>query len=162
MHENAKNKAEVTENLLAWSSLFIRLSLYDFNQYRRCEGLSLVQMTVLMHLYYQGDSEASHFCDMLQISAAGVSQMIARMVEQGVVQQQKSATDRRVRLVTLTPAGRDIVHDCIHVREAWVWHLVETMPQAEQQMVDAAMKILIQRASQLDVAAKESTGLENS
>ena len=79
------NDADLTINQFDWSSTFIRLSLYDFYRFNRSTELSLGQMTVLMHLHNQGPCEVPRFCDMMQITPAGASNMIECMVRQGVV-----------------------------------------------------------------------------
>ena len=143
--------SDLTPILLDWSSTFIRLSLHDFNRYTRNAGLSLAQMTVLMHLHYQGPSEITHFCEMMQISPAGASQMIERMVQQGVVQRSETPGDRRVRLVSLTDAGQKIVLESIAARQAWIEQLVEALSEQERLKIAAALQTLNERANQLDL-----------
>ena len=46
--------SEFTRSLLAWSAVSVRLSMHDFSRYARGSGLSLAQMSVLVHLYYRG------------------------------------------------------------------------------------------------------------
>ena len=143
------NDTDLTTVLLDWSTTFIRLSLHDFNRYTRSVGLSLVQMNVLMHLYYQGPGEVSTFCEMMQISPAGASQMIERMVQQGVVQRTETPGDRRVRLVSLTDQGRQIVLESIAARQAWVEQVVALLPAEERLDISAALLKLNEYASQL-------------
>lgn len=145
------NDADLTKSLLDWSSTFIRLSLYDFNRYTRSTGLSLGQMTVLMHLHYQGPCEITRFCDMMQITPAGASNMIERMVQQGVVQRAELPGDRRVRLVDLTEAGRRIVLEGIAMRETWVAQLVSSLPAEEHEKIFAAMRSLNKYAEILEL-----------
>src|SRR5512133_1966147 len=141
----------LTATLLDWSTTFIRLSLHDFNRYTRNAGLSLAQMTVLMHLYYQGPSEVTTFCEMMQITAAGASQMIERMVQQGAVQRNEDPSDRRVRLVSLTEQGRHLVEESITARQAWVEQLVESLPEEDRGRIQAALQTLNEQASKLEI-----------
>jgi DNA-binding MarR family transcriptional regulator len=143
--------ADLTTVLLDWSSTFIRLSLHDFNRFTRNAGLSLAQMNVLMHLHYQGPSEVTNFCEMMQISPAGASQMIERMVQQGVVQRAETPGDRRVRLVSLTEQGRQLVLDSIAARQAWIEQVVGTLSAGERERISAALQILNERASGLEI-----------
>jgi len=148
---------DLTTSLLDWSSTFIRLSLHDFNRYTRSVGLSLGHMTVLMHLHYKGASEVSRFCDMMQITPAGASQMIERMVQQGVVHRIESPGDRRIRLVELTESGRHIVLECIAVRQAWVSQLVKALSPIEKESISAAMTTLNKHAEKLDIQPISTT-----
>lgn len=154
--------ADLTKSLLDWSSTFIRLSLYDFNRYTRSAGLSLGQMTVLMHLHYQGPCEITRFCDMMQITPAGASNMVERMVQQGVVQRAELPGDRRVRLVDLTESGRHIVLEGIAMREAWVTQLVASLPIEEREKIFAAMLLLNQQVQILEPQLDSSTNYSHS
>ena len=145
------NHTDLTTIVLDWSTTFIRLSLHDFNRYTRSVGLSLAQMTVLMHLYYQGPSEVTKFCEMMQLSPAGASQMIERMVQQGVVQRSEMPGDRRVRLVSLTEQGRQVVQGSITARQAWVEQLVAGLSAEEGERVAEALQILNAHASKLEI-----------
>lgn len=143
--------ADLTATLLDWSTTFIRLSLHDFNRYTRNAGLSLAQMTVLMHLYYQGPSEVTTFCEMMQITPAGASQMIERMVQQGAVQRSEAPVDRRVRLVSLTGQGRQLVEESIAARQAWVEQLVANLPEDDARRINEALQTLNEYASKLEI-----------
>jgi DNA-binding MarR family transcriptional regulator len=106
-------------------------------------------MTVLMHLYYQGASEVTHFSDMLQITPAGASQMIERMVQLDMVHRTQTLGDRRVRLVDLTDQGRQVVEQSIAARQAWVEQLVEMLSPEERNLIFQALEQLNHRAREL-------------
>jgi DNA-binding MarR family transcriptional regulator len=143
--------ANLTAVLLDWSTTFIRLALHDINRYTRSVGLSLAQMLVLMHLHYQGSSEVTTFCEMMQISPAGASQMIERMVQQGVVQRAETSGDRRVRMVSLTERGRQIVLESIAERQVWIEQLAALLPEGDRQRILSALLALNEHASQLEI-----------
>jgi DNA-binding MarR family transcriptional regulator len=145
------NDANLSASLLDWSATFMRISLYAFNRYTRATGLSLGQMVVLMYLYYQERCEVTRFCDMMQITPAGASNMIERMVQQGVVQRVELPGDRRVRLVELTEAGRRIVTENITMRQDWVNGLVETLSASERESIYAAMQTLNEHAGKMEI-----------
>ncbi len=145
------NDFDLTTVLLDWSNTFFRLSLHDFNRYTRSAGFSLAQMSVLMHLHYQGPSEVTNFCEMMQISPAGASQMIERMVQQGVVQRAEMPGDRRVRMVNLTEHGRQVVLESISARQAWIEQLAAGLSTDEQERITAALITLNERASRLEI-----------
>jgi DNA-binding MarR family transcriptional regulator len=142
---------DLTKILLDWSSTFIRLSLHDFNRFARNAGLSLAQMNVLMHLYYQGPSEVTNFCEMMQITPAGASQMIERMVQQGMVQRAETPGDRRVRLVHLTDQGRQVVLESIAARQAWIDRLAQSLSPEDQERIALALQRLNEEASRLEI-----------
>lgn len=137
--------------LLDWSTVLIRLTLHDFNRFARGAGLSLAQMNVLVHLYYQGPSEVTNICEMMQVSPAGASQMIERMVQQGVAQRAEIPGDRRVRLVSLTEQGRQVVLESIVARREWTARLAASLSAEEGQRVAEALQILNEHAGKLEI-----------
>jgi DNA-binding MarR family transcriptional regulator len=142
---------QLTAILLEWSTTFIRLSLHDFNRYTRGAGLSLPQMTILLHLHYQGANEVTQICEMMQVTPAGASQMIDRMVQQGMVRREEAPGDRRVRLVKLTDKGRKVVLESIAARQAWIEDLVAGLPPAEIERIGSALLTLNQAASTMEI-----------
>lgn len=139
--------AQLTAILLEWSTTYMRISLHDFNRYMRTAGLSLPQMTILLHLHYQGPSDMTHVCEIMQVTPAGASQMIERMAQQGVVRREGKPGDRRVRLVTLTEKGREVVQESIAARQAWIEKLVAELSPAEVEHMADALLTLNQAAS---------------
>lgn len=133
---------EVTQSVLEWASSFMRFSLNDFNRYLRAVGLSFAQMTVLLHLHYQGPCEVSQFAGLLQISPAGASQMIERLVQMGYVYRTEMPGDRRVRMVALSESGQTMVGESILERQAWVVKLVQELSDSERELVLNAMHTL--------------------
>jgi DNA-binding MarR family transcriptional regulator len=142
---------DLTQILLDWSSAFFRLSMHDLNHFSRNAGLSLIQINVLMHLYYQGPSEVTNFCEMMQVSPAGASQMIERMVQQGVVQRAETPGDRRVRLVHLTESGSRVVQEIIAARQAWIEKLIAPLSAEEREQISASLLRLNEQAVKLEI-----------
>lgn len=143
--------AQLTAILLEWSTTFIRMSLHDFSRFMRNAGLSLPQMTILLHLHYQGPSEVTQICGMMQVTPAGASQMIERMAQQGVVRREEKPGDRRVRLVTLTEKGREVVLESISARQAWIEKLVAELSPAQAEQMGDALLTLTQVAGKLEI-----------
>jgi DNA-binding MarR family transcriptional regulator len=141
---------EATQAFLDWSAIFLRLSMNDFNRHARGSGLSLAQMTVLMHLYYRGPREVMAFGDLMQVSPAGASQMVERLVQQGLVQRSEAPDDRRVRLVHLTDAGRRVVDESIRARQGWVERLLASLTDEQRAAIGQALPVLTEQAATLE------------
>ncbi len=141
---------DTMQAVLDWSTVFMRMSMHDFNRYARTAGFSFVQMNVLMHLYYRGPREVMAFGELLQVSRAGASQVIQRMVQEGLVERCESLDDRRVRLVHLTERGRQVVDESIAARQQWVERLVASLSEEQRHMVGQALCILTEHAAQLE------------
>jgi len=129
---------KISQIVMDWTSNLLRVSMHDLNHFVRSRGLSMAQMNVLLHLYYQGPSEVMNFCDLMQISPAGASQMIERLVQQDLVERTGTTDDRRVRMVVLSEPGKKIVEDSISSRQRWVEELVSKLTEEEKSLVKQA------------------------
>jgi DNA-binding MarR family transcriptional regulator len=134
--------SELAQHLLDWSTEFVRLSVHDINRCARSHGLSFTQMNVLMHLYYQGPREVMGFTEYVQVSPAGASQMIERLVQQGLAVRVEAPDDRRVRRVHLTESGRQVVEESLAIRQQWADSLVASLSAEQQSVVSEAMRLL--------------------
>ncbi len=137
--------------LLEWSNSFTQLSLNDLSRYAHSVGLSLAQISILMHLHFHGACEVTKFSEMLQISRAAASQMIERLVQQGVVYRFPKQNDRRVRLVDLTPSGEKIITESLDARVEWVNELVSSISREEREQ----FFVLLTRLNQFSAQKEE-------
>jgi DNA-binding MarR family transcriptional regulator len=142
----------LTQTILDWSTVLVRDSMHDFNRYARAAGLSLTQLYLLLHLYYRGPSEVMNFTELMQVSPAGASQMIERMVQQGLLQRVESPDDRRVRLVNLTSEGRKIVEESTTARRKSIDGLVTSLSQEEKVTIEKVLAMLKQKLEPLEIA----------
>jgi len=138
--------SELARLVLDWSTVFVRLSMHDINRCARSHGLSFTQMNVLMHLYYQGPREVMEFAEYMQVSPAGASQMVERLVQQDLVVRVESPGDRRVRHVHLTEHGRRVVEQSLALRERWVESLVGSLSADQQAVLAQVMRLLNEKS----------------
>jgi len=152
------DEQELTKIILDWSTAFLRLSMHDVSRYSRTTGLSLVEMNVLLHLYYNGPLEVMTFTGLMQLSPAGASQLVERLSKQGMVHREESPDDRRVRMVHLTEKGRKVISDTIASRQKWAESLMASLDAEQKEGIARALLLLTEKAVQLDVqeAAKPS------
>jgi DNA-binding MarR family transcriptional regulator len=144
------NDREATQSILDWTAIFMRLSMNGFLRFARGSGMSWMQMAVLMHLHYRGPCEVMAFGELLQMSPAGASQMIERLVQQGLVQRTEAPDDRRVRLVHLTEAGRQAVEESIQAQQGWLDELLATLTDEQRAAASQALRMLTAQAARLE------------
>ena len=102
----------------------------------------MLQLTVLTGLYHHGPHEVTAFAEIMQISPAGASQMVERLVQEGLVVRQPAVSDRRVREVHLTEQGRILVEASNTQRNAWLAQIVEGVPARKRMLVSEALELL--------------------
>ena len=93
------------------------------------------------------------FADLMQVSPAGASQMVERLVQQGLVRRVESPGDRRVRQVYLTEEGRRMVETSSAARQKWVEELTASLTDEQMALIGAAWRILTDRAAALEFQA---------
>jgi DNA-binding MarR family transcriptional regulator len=128
--------------MLDWFATFARRSLADFHIFTHDAGLTMPQMNVLMRLYYRGSCDMSGLMDTMLSSKAAVSQMVQRMVQQGLVERDEVHGDRRARQVSLTAKGRAIVEASVTAREGWLKEIGEALTPDQRAKIGHALHIL--------------------
>lgn len=136
--------------LQEWIELFMRRSMRNFIRRSKQSGLSMSQIGALFHIQRQHTSGVSGVGDDLGITSAAASQMLERLVQQGLVVRSEDPHDRRAKRLTLTDKGRQMLHESIRARQSWLEELANALDPAEQEQVIAALRVLIAKANQLE------------
>lgn len=140
----------LTPVLREWSEVFMRRSMREFSQFMRGSGLSMPQVSALMRLYYQGMCGVTDIAEHLDVTSAAASQMVDRLVQQGLVARSTAPTDRRIKQIVLTPAGRTLVEDSVEARVQWMAQLTTVLSAEEQTAIATALDLLTSAARRLD------------
>ncbi|MFN2196401.1 MAG: MarR family winged helix-turn-helix transcriptional regulator [Anaerolineales bacterium] len=138
-----------TSVLRGWSEVFMRRSIRDTMRFTRSTGLSMPQISTIMRIYHQGVCGVSDIGDYLGVTNAASSQMIHRLVEQGLLERSEDPNDRRNRLITLTPKGEALMHDFIEARFNWMQELTTQLSPEDQETIIAALTHLKEAAERL-------------
>jgi MarR family transcriptional regulator, organic hydroperoxide resistance regulator len=80
-------------------------------------GLDLPAWRVVMTLRDAEWRSVSEIADLSNMKLAGMTKTVQRMKAEGLVQSREDDTDRRVTLVSLTPAGRDAAEAAMKAAE---------------------------------------------
>lgn len=135
--------------MMNWATLFARRSLGDFHQFTHEAGLTMAQMNVLLRLYYHGPSEVSGLIGTMLGSKAAASQMVERLVQQGLVERGSVPGDRRAKRVQLTGKGRQVIESSIAAREQWLKRLDEELTIEQKAEITRAIRTLNAAAARL-------------
>ncbi len=149
------NKEILVDLLVEMLNKFRGYSMRNNITFARRNNLSMSQMGTLFRLHRQGPSGVSQIgCEMV-ISSAAVSQMLEKLVQQGLVLRSEAPTDRRAKVIELTPEGRQMV-DEVHgaVRQS-ILHVMDEMSDDEAQKVYEVLKLIIEKVDQSE--SKEQT-----
>ena len=91
---------------------FLRIQRYlrTYARQARAEGVSGRKIAALRRLLDAGAQTIGQLSDYHYISDSSASEMVSELVQAGYVTRTRSASDQRVVLVQLTPAGADFAH----------------------------------------------------
>ncbi len=147
------NYNQFTDAVRSWAEVFMRRSMRDFARFMHVSGLSMPQINTLMRLYYQQTCGVSDIGRELGITSAAASQMIDRMVQQGLLERTENAGDRRVRHLSLTHKGRALVEQAIDARHHWLSRLPAHLTREQQTAIVAGLACLTEAAQHMEDAA---------
>jgi DNA-binding MarR family transcriptional regulator len=132
-----------------WIGIFMHHSMRAFIHFSKENGLSMSQIGAMFHIRH-GSAGVSDIGDDLGVTSAAASQMLERLVQQGLVVRSEDPHDRRVKQMILTDEGNRILLGVVQARMSWTEDLARKMTPAEKEQVLGALNILIERTYQLD------------
>ncbi|MDD5371773.1 MAG: MarR family transcriptional regulator [Anaerolineaceae bacterium] len=133
-----------------WIEVFMRRSMRDFLLYAKESGLSMSQIGAMFHIARHGALSVSDISEELGVTSAAASQMVDRLVHQGLITRSENPQDRRAKQIVVTEKGRRVLQDSLHARQRWLDELAALLSPAEQEQVVAALQILIEKTNQLE------------
>jgi DNA-binding MarR family transcriptional regulator len=122
--------------------------------YAKESGLSMSQIGAMLHIHRRGISGVSDVGDDLGVTNGAASQMLDRLVVQGLVDRSEDPHDRRVKQIVLTPEGKRRLKEILQARQGWIEALADLMSPQEQAQVATALRTLIVRAREVDEGPK--------
>jgi DNA-binding MarR family transcriptional regulator len=151
------------ELLYEWAEIFMHRSMHDLVQFTRNSGISMPQLSTLMHLEHGGGCGVSDIGVHLGVTNAAASQMIDRLVNQGLIERSEDPLDRRGKHIQITPLGRKLLKEAIEARRRWMERLSTQVTSEEQELISKALVVLTKAARALEpaVTAPHLRSVEN-
>lgn len=135
-----------------WMNLNMRNSLGNFMRFAREKNISLTQLSSLIHLSQNEECNISDLGTEFGVSIAAVSQLLEKMVQQGLVHRSEDPQDRRNKVLVLTEDGKKMANEGMNERHKWLSNLIKILTEEEQDQVDSVLRLLIDKAAQIEEA----------
>lgn len=132
-----------------WTEVSMRRSMRNFLRYARESGLSMSQFGVLFHLSRKRSCGVTDLGDHLGVTSAAASQMLERLVQQGLILRSEDPNDRRVKQIVLTDKGYQVLEEGLHARQDWLVDLADTLSAIEKEQIVAALNLLVDKVYRL-------------
>lgn len=105
-------------------------------------NLTMAQLRILFRLYYEGPLTVGRLAHSLGVTLPSVTGTVDRLVQQALVERCTDASDRRLVINQLTPAGQGLIERLQQGRRARLRALLERLTTAEIAAVDDALGLL--------------------
>jgi len=143
------SSSKLTEGIRQCMDVFATRSIHDWSRYVKTSGLSMPLFAILMHLYYRTSCSVSDLSEYLDISAAAASQMVDRLVQNGLVERTEEPNDRRAKHLTLRSKGLALIETGLATRHIWVEAVMDRLSPEERSRVQEGLDILARHLQDL-------------
>ena len=112
-------------------------------------GLGLSDFGVLEVLLHKGPLPVNTIGPIVDLTPGSISTAVDRLVEKGLVSRVESAEDRRVRIVDLTPSGKDLIAGAFRKHSLQMKRVFSELSPEELRGLETALKKVGKRAATL-------------
>jgi MarR family 2-MHQ and catechol resistance regulon transcriptional repressor len=112
-------------------------------------GLGLSDFGVLEVLLHKGPLPVNTIGPIVDLTPGSISIAVDRLVEKGLVSRVESAEDRRVRIVDLTPGGKDLIVGAFRKHSGQMKKVFSELSPEELLGLETALKKVGKRAGTL-------------
>ena len=143
-------KKSPQQTIREWMDVFMHRSMRGWTRFAKSTGLSMPQFSILMQLHHKGLCGMSEISERFDISNAAASQLVEKLVHAGYLERAEDPSDRRAKLLKLSPSGAKLVDEGINERYRWMDELTKNLSAEERAKVAEALNILIDAARKVD------------
>ena len=122
--------------------------IQDFMHFMHQTGLSRPQIHALLHIFHAGECRISEIGALSGATPAAASQLVDRLVQQGLVERTEDPDNRRIKKLHLTEKGLSLIHAGV-ASNRFLADLMEALPPRRRQAVHAAFRYLAEAGQQL-------------
>src|SRR6202049_4813004 len=112
-------------------------------------GLGLSDFGVLEALLHKGPLPVNTIGPIVDLTPGSISIAVDRLVAKGLVSRVESAQDRRVRIVALTPCGKDLIASAFRKHSGQMKRVFSELSGEELRRLEVALKKVGKRAAAL-------------
>jgi len=139
-----------------WIEVSMRHSMRNFLRYARESGLSMSHFGAIFHVHRIGSCGVTEMGEHLGVTSAAASQMLDRLVGQGLVIRTEDPADRRVKRIELTEKGQQVFDEGIQARESWMGKLAGVLSEEEKGSIASALSIMIAKIKLLEDSTEKA------
>jgi DNA-binding MarR family transcriptional regulator len=123
--------------------VFMQRSMRGIMGSMKQDGLSMAQIYTLMYLYHEGEVHISDIGTLMDVGKAAASQLVERLVQQGLVERVEDARDRRAKKIRLQPKSLRLIEKGLAVQRREMGELMSQLSPEQMATVQKAFMYLI-------------------
>lgn len=122
--------------------------IQDFMQYMHETGLSRHEIHALLHIYHAGECPVAQIGALSGASPAAASQLVERLVQQGLVQRSEDPLNRRVKKLQLTDKSRRLIREGV-TSNRFLRELMAAVSEQHRHTVQTAFRYLAEAGQKI-------------
>ena len=128
-----------------------------FMHFMKQKGLSTPQINVLMYIYHAGGCQVSDISSLTDASNAAASQLVERLVQQGLVERKEDPEDRRTKILKLSGKGLKLIQRGV-ISNHTLLDVMASLTNEQRETVQTAFSILATATRQIQISDKQKDG----
>ncbi len=113
------------------------------------EDTTIAQYRALVVLASRGSQRIAGLAEALDVAPSTAGRMCDRLVRKGLAHRHRARGDRRVVMVSVTPAGRQVVDEATRRRRALIAEILSRLPASAQRGVAEAFREFADAAGEM-------------
>jgi MarR family 2-MHQ and catechol resistance regulon transcriptional repressor len=105
-------------------------------------GITPTEFAILEALYHKGPLLLGEVQRKILVTSGGITYLVDRLVEKGLVKREQCPEDRRARYAVLTPAGQALIRKIFPAHAARIEQAMAGLTQAEQREATSLLRKL--------------------
>jgi len=141
---------EFSDVLNQWVKIFMRRTGQEFKHFMDDSGLSFSQVNTIMRLHFSGQADISEIGEQMGVTNAAASQLVERLVRMGLLERTEDRFDRRIKRLTLTPAGHGLAEELVDTRRKWMEKFTNSLTSQQREAIAEALQVLTDAAQKME------------
>lgn len=122
--------------------------IQDFMQFMHQTGLSRPQIHALLHIFHAGECPISEIGALTDSSPAAASQLVDRLVQQGLVERSEDPLNRRAKKLRLSEQGLALIQQGV-TSNRFLADIMSALSPEQRETVHTAFGYLAQASQQI-------------
>ena len=141
---------QFSQAIRSWVDVSTHHSMRGWAHHAKATGLTMPQFSILMMLYYRGNTGISDIGARFETTAAAASQHVDNLVQAGLIERTEDPRDRRAKNIQLSTKGKALIEKGMSERYRWLDQLAECLSEKDRERAAETLAVLTEAARKLD------------